>query len=32
MIEGYHGYINIIITSSAIPVSVAIQKTPKINL
>ena len=29
MIEGYHGYINIIITSSAIPVSVAIQKNTK---
>ena len=29
MIVGYHGYINIIITSSAIPVSVAIQKNTK---
>ena len=29
MIVGYHGYINIIITSSAIPVSVAIQKNNK---
>ena len=29
MIERYHGYINIIITSSAIPVSVAIQKNTK---
>ena len=29
MIMGYHGYINIIITSSAIPVSVAIQKNTK---
>lgn len=26
MIEEYHGYINIIISSSAIPVSIAIQK------
>lgn len=33
MIEGYHGYINIIITSSALPASVAVQKkTLKINL
>lgn len=32
MTEGYHGYINIIITSSAIPASVAVQKTLKINL
>lgn len=29
IIEGYHGYINIVITSSAIPVSVAIQKNTK---
>lgn len=29
MIEGYHGYINIMITSSAIPVSVVIQKNTK---
>ena len=29
IIEGYHGYINIIITGSAIPVSVAIQKNTK---
>ena len=32
IIEGYHGYINIVITSFAIPVSVTIQKTLKINL
>lgn len=29
IIEGYHGYINIEITSSAIPVSVVIQKNTK---
>lgn len=29
IIEGYHGYINITITGSAIPVSVAIQKNTK---
>ena len=29
MTEGYHGYINIVITSSSIPVSVAIQKNTK---
>ena len=29
IIEGYHGYINIVITSFAIPVSVAIQKNTK---
>ena len=29
IIEGYHGYINIMITSFAIPVSVAIQKNTK---
>ena len=29
MIVGYHGYINIMITGSAIPVSVAIQKNTK---
>ena len=29
MIEGYHGYINITITSSNIPVSVTIQKNTK---
>ena len=29
IIEGYHGYINIIITGSAIPGSVAIQKNTK---
>ena len=29
MIVGYHGYINIVITGSAIPVSVAIQKNTK---
>ena len=29
MIVGYHGYINIVITSFAIPVSVAIQKNTK---
>ena len=29
MTEGYHGYINIIITSSAIPASVAVQKNTK---
>lgn len=29
MIEGYHGYINIVITSSSIPVSAVIQKNTK---
>ena len=29
IIEGYHGYINIVITSSVIPISVAIQKNTK---
>ena len=29
MIMGYHGYINIIITSSSVPVSVVIQKNTK---
>ena len=29
MVVGYHGYINIVITSSVIPVSVAIQKNTK---
>ena len=29
MVVGYHGYINIVITSFAIPVSVAIQKNTK---
>lgn len=29
IIEGYHGYINIVITGSAIPVSVVIQKNTK---
>lgn len=29
MIVGYHGYINIIITSSSVPVSVTIQKNTK---
>ena len=29
IIEGYHGYINIEITSSSVPVSVAIQKNTK---
>ena len=29
IIEGYHGYINIIISSPAIPMSVAIQKNTK---
>ena len=29
IIEGYHGYINIVITSFAIPVSVTIQKNTK---
>lgn len=29
--EGYHGYINIKITGSAIPVSIAIQKILRIN-
>ena len=29
MIVGYHGYINIIITSSSVPVSVVIQKNTK---
>ena len=29
MVVGYHGYINIVITGSAIPVSVAIQKNTK---
>lgn len=29
IIEGYHGYVNITITGSAIPVSVAIQKNTK---
>ena len=29
MIVGYHGYINIVITSSVIPISVAIQKNTK---
>ena len=29
MIVGYHGYINIVITSFAIPISVAIQKNTK---
>lgn len=29
MIEGYHGYINIVITSASIPVSVVIQKNTK---
>ena len=29
MVVGYHGYINIVITSSVIPISVAIQKNTK---
>ena len=29
MVVGYHGYINIIITSSSVPISVAIQKNTK---
>lgn len=29
MIEGYHGYVNIIMTSSAIPIAVAVQKNTK---
>ena len=29
MVVGYHGYINIVITSSSVPVSVAIQKNTK---
>ena len=29
IIEGYHGYINIVITSSSVPVSVTIQKNTK---
>lgn len=29
IIEGYHGYINIIISSSVVPISIAIQKNTK---